>query len=60
MKRRERDVSSSTSNRSSSKSGLRSMSRENSINKIDLKTGENTAKVSTRGAEMTATDFMKK
>jgi hypothetical protein len=36
------------------------MSRENSINKIELKAGENTAKVSTRGAEMTATDFMKK
>jgi hypothetical protein len=60
MRRRERDVSSSTSNRSSSKSGLRSMSRENSINKMELNGGENTAKVSTRGGEMTATDFMKK
>jgi len=36
------------------------MSRENSINKMELKGGENTAKVSTRGGEMTATDFMKK
>jgi hypothetical protein len=59
MKRRERDVSSSASNRSSSKSGLRSMSRENSISKKELK-GDSTAKVPTRGAEMSATDFMKK
>lgn len=35
------------------------MSRENSMSKRDIK-GDNTAKVSTRGAEMSATDFMKK
>lgn len=56
---RRRDISSSASNRSASKSALRSMSRESSIKRMELK-GESSAKPVVRGGEMTATDFMKK
>lgn len=59
MQKRERDVSSSASNRSASKSGLRSQSRENSVNRIELQKSVESAKATIRGGEMTVTDFMK-
>jgi hypothetical protein len=59
MQKRERDLISSGSNRSSSKSGHRSLSRENSVGRNELKKGAETANISARGGEMTVSDFMK-
>ena len=60
MQKRERDVSSSASNRSTSKSGFRrSLSRENSVGRNELQKGPDSTKVVTRGGEVSVSDFMK-
>ena len=57
QRRKDREVSSSASNRGSSKSGIRSMSRDGSINKNSA--AKEPSKTLPKAGEVTVSDFMK-